>query len=105
MFMIAGLYIDDERQLPSDLLQTGWIRARSFHEAINMLEIYNFECISLDHDLASFYGNVELTGYHIVQWLAERKHNGKFVPLKYRVHTANPVGRANMESVINRYLL
>ena len=100
----VGLYVDDVRPLPDHLVKKGWTQAFSFHEAILKLELLDFAELSLDHDLASFYGAKEMTGYDITLWLAQRKHNGLYVPRKIYVHSANPVGVANMQSVIDRYL-
>ena len=69
-----------------------------------MLETYQFESVSFDHDISSIYGYREMTGYDIAMWLADRKDSGLFVPLKYAVHSMNPVGRMNIEAVIERYL-
>lgn len=94
-----GLYVDDIRDLPK-IYGSEWTLARSFHEAICKLELIDFESIDLDHDLASFYGNIEMTGVHILLWLIERRNNGLFVPKYYYVHSANPVGAENMRRII-----
>lgn len=99
-----SLYVDDLRELPSSYSSTGWDVARSFHEAITKLEQYDYQVLSLDHDLASFYGSKEMTGYDIALWLADRKMNGKYVPQQIFVHSANPVGVKNIQAVIDRYL-
>lgn len=97
------LWVDDERPLPQNYSKDEWTVARSFHEAIVKLELMEFDEVSLDHDLASFYGYTEMTGYHIVQWLVRRKMDGKHVPAVVNVHSANPVGVRNMMSLIERY--
>jgi len=99
-----GLYVDDERSLPDDLCEAGWTQSKTFHEALVKLELIEFESLSLDHDLGCFYGYTELTGYHIVLWLVQRKQDGLYVPPDIRLHTANPVGRDNMQATIDRYL-
>lgn len=104
MGTFIGLWIDDTREIPPDLLELGWTSARSFHEAIFKLELIEFQSVSIDHDIASFYGYTELTGYHIVKWLVQRKMDGLYVPSDIRVHSANPVGVENMQSTIDRYL-
>lgn len=104
MGTFSKLYIDDLRPLPDTYDPEVWTLARSFHEAILKLELIEFDEISIDHDLASFYGNTELTGYHIVLWLVQRKQDGLYVPPKIFVHSANPVGVRNMEETIKRYL-
>jgi hypothetical protein len=89
------LYVDDIRNPPFPA-----VVARSYAEAISMLESTEFEIISLDHDLACFDGDRELTGYDVAIWLEERAHSGIAVP-EIRIHSANPVGRARIQSVID----
>jgi len=101
---IIGLYVDDLRTLPESYPSDKWDVARSFHEAIYLLEKYDYEILSLDHDIASFYGAREMTGYDIALWLAQRKQDNKHVPSTILVHSANPVGRDNILSTIDRYL-
>ena len=94
------LWVDDERPIPDD----SWDRAYSFHEAVLKLELLQYAEVSLDHDLASFYGNTEMTGYDIVKWLVQRKMDGLYVPFSCKVHSANPIGVVNMQHLIDRYL-
>ena len=96
--MGVRLYVDDLRPCPK-----GWDVARNFHEAIVMLESKEYYEVSLDHDIASFYGNKEMTGRDILNWLIARKLDGKPSPEIVRVHSANPVGCATMEEDIKRY--
>lgn len=98
------LWVDDVRPLPDDFDSGEWTTARTFHEAIVKLDLIEFDEVSLDHDLASFYGNVEMTGTNIVGWLAERKHDGNHVPSVYHIHSDNPVGRRSMTALIQTYL-
>ena len=99
------LFVDDVRNPPIYFPVDGTYIARSYDEAIALLTQHNFHEVSLDHDIASYDENgKEKTGYDIALWMAERKQNGKYVPPVVRCHSANPVGRANIESVIKRYL-
>jgi len=101
----VGLYIDDERDMPDAYVEAGWTQAYSFHEAIIKLELMDFAEISVDHDLASFYGPYkEMTGYDILIWLVQRKTDGKYVPPVIHVHSANSPGHTRMQGVIDRYL-
>lgn len=100
----VGLWIDDIRPLPPQLRDQGWCWARSAWEALVKLELMNYETVSIDHDLGSFVGNKEITGYDIVMWLVNRKQQGDYVPSKVLVHSANPIGHQNMLSMIERYL-
>ena len=97
-----GLYVDDIRNPP---LNDGvnWIVTRTFHDAICFLERTNFPVVSLDHDLGCYYGNKEMTGRDILNWLIARKLDGDYTPPDVRVHSANPVGCATMESDIHKY--
>ncbi len=98
-----GLWVDDLRPLPSDLVEAGWSSAPTFHEAVLKLELMEFKEVSLDHDLGCYYGMREMTGYDILMWLVDRKVNGLFVPPAVYVHSANPVGRQKMQETIDRY--
>jgi len=98
------LYVDDLRPIPEDDETHRWTIARTAWEALVKLELIEFDVVSLDHDIASFLGYKELTGYDIAVWLADRKQSGLYVPPTVKVHSANPVGVENIESVINRYL-
>jgi hypothetical protein len=100
-----GLWVDDLRPLPSDLQQDEWMITTSFHTAIVALETIDFKIVSLDHDIASFYGNREMTGYDIICWLVARKMENLHVPSNVLIHSANPVGKTNMAAMIDKYLL
>jgi hypothetical protein len=115
------LWLDDERKAPE-----GWTRAVSFDEAVYYAERHEIDEMSLDHDLgtapicamcegreADFEGcedpvechcpchrELAKTGYDFVKWLVE---TGKWPSTKPRVHSQNPVGRANMQGTIDRY--
>lgn len=102
--MNKGLYVDDIREVPPSC--EGWDVARNHDEAIKLLSSNEYDRVSLDHDIASWNDDGrEMTGYDIVLWLAERKHNGDYVPPKIYCHSANPPGKASIEAVITRYLL
>jgi len=95
------LFVDDIR----DPAGRGWTVARTYDEAIEELSTKNYDIVSLDHDIASYREDGrEMTGYDIALWLAERKHNGGHVPYHIYIHSANPVGQRNIQSVIDRYL-
>lgn len=92
------LYVDDLRPCPE-----GWDVARNFHEAIVMLEAVQYDEVSLDHDIASFYGNKEMTGNDVLQYLIMRKMEGHHTPSVVHVHSANPVGIKKMKEDIARF--
>lgn len=92
------LWLDDMRPAPPEY---DYI-AGSVDAAIMMIESAEdlgepIEVLDLDHDLgenASHGGD----GIKLLDWLVERR---TFYPIK--LHTANPVGRANMQRVLDRY--
>ena len=76
--------------------------ARSVNEAKTLIREaerngIEIEVLDLDHDLGDFASQGG-DAIKLLDWLAERE---TFYPVE--IHTANPVGRANMESVLARY--
>ena len=94
---MCKIWVDDIREKPK-----GYIGARSVNETVRLIEKLEsegqkVELIDLDHDL----GDYAVDGgdaIKILDFLAERE---TYYPIA--IHTANPVGRANMERMINRY--
>lgn len=95
------LYIDDERSPKTD---KDWVVVRSFDEAKKYFS--ENPCpsyISFDHDLG-----IGLDGYDIAKMLVNKDlDEGKnYIPsdFKYNVHSANPVGEANIRLYLLTYL-
>lgn len=80
-----------------------WNIARNKREFISYVEKNGMpEEISFDHDL----GDGEPDGYDIVKWMVKEKEYD-LRNVKINVHSANSVGRENMEGLIrnwNRFL-
>lgn len=103
-----NLYLDDVRNPQTD----GWTIVRTVDAAKALLITGDVECATLDHDLGACASCSEdamdplvicshmQTGYDLVKWMAETGHWPQRKPL---VHSANPVGRRNMEATIERY--
>ena len=91
------IWLDDLRPAPE-----GYVVTKSVNEAISVVtgaeeKNIEIELLNIDHDL----GDYAVDGgdaIKLLDWLAERE---TFYPIK--IHTANPVGRANMERIIDRY--
>lgn len=109
-----GLWLDDLRPLPSDWCGPQWDRPHSaywwtmalnFHEAIVLFEKNTIRYVSLDHDIASFYGNKEMTGFDVLWWLVDRKINRpEECKIEWiRVHSANSSAKPKMIETINKY--
>lgn len=85
------IWLDDIRPAPE-----GYIWCKSVNEAISKVTI-NTELADLDHDL----GDYAEDGGDAIKFMDYLVENNIFIPLVF--HTANPVGRANMERMYNRY--
>ena len=113
------LYLDDIRTPVDD----DWIVVRNYDEFVAQLKLNglgNFEVISLDHDLGEgamveYYTNVknnymldynnieERTGMDCCRYLVSESMNTKIPLPQIYVHSANPIGSANMMGYINNY--
>ena len=106
-----NLYLDDVRNPPDD----SWTLVRTAEEARTIIASGVVECASLDHDLGECEDcsrehdddaavppkcHHRMTGYDLVKWMALTGHWPKRKPM---VHSANPVGRADMLATIERY--
>jgi hypothetical protein len=113
------LYLDDVRTPKAD----NWEVVRNYDEFVAHIKMHgleNYEVISLDHDLGEgamveYYTNVkpnyeldynripEKTGMDCARWLvAESMHTKIPLPAIY-VHSANPIGAANIMGYVNNY--
>jgi hypothetical protein len=115
------LYLDDVRTPKDDR----WKVVRSYDEFvahIKMNGLENYETISLDHDLGDtamneYYNNVhpnytldynnitEKTGLDCCKFLVAESMNTKIPLPQIYVHSANPIGSANMMGYINNYFM
>ena len=91
------LWLDDLRKPPE-----GYIQCRSVNEAkakITECELSGavIDIINCDHDLGDFASDGG-DGIKLLDWLAERE---TYYPVA--LHTMNPVGRANMQRIIDRF--
>jgi hypothetical protein len=117
-----SLYLDDVRTPTDD----SWQVVRDYNEFVAHIRLNgleNYEMISLDHDLGSeamdeFYNNAlpnytlnydnivnEKTGLDCAKWLVAESMV-KNIPLpQIYVHSANPIGSANIMGYVNNYLM
>jgi hypothetical protein len=116
------LYLDDVRTPNSE----NWKVVRNYDEFVSHIMLNgleNYEVISLDHDLGEesmyeYYTNVknnftlnydnivnEKTGMDCAKYLVAKSME-KGIPLpQIYIHSANPIGSANMMGYINNYLM
>jgi hypothetical protein len=84
------IYLDDVRPIPD-----GWVGVRTYDEAVAVIKTGKVKEISLDHDLGP-----GKTGYDLVCLIEKMVVEERFIPPVMRIHSANPVGRSNMERAI-----
>lgn len=92
------IWLDDIRPMPKEYTHHSF----SVDDAkMTILEAERnntpIEVIDCDHDLGE-YAQFGGDGIKLLDWLAERE---TYYPIL--LHTANPVGRQNMERLIERY--
>lgn len=86
------IWLDDERDAPE-----GWTRVYTIEQLQTLLRTNKVTDISLDHDL----GDGNQTGYDFLNWLEAQVFIGKWKNIpELKIHSANPVGRKNMEAAI-----
>lgn len=118
---MINVYLDDIRTP----LDESWVVVRNYDEFVKFIGetgLENIHTISLDHDLgesamAEYFNNVhpnykldydnikEKTGYDCAKWLVEESLKTKIPLPKVYVHSANPIGSANIMGYINNYLM
>ncbi|WP_440080219.1 cyclic-phosphate processing receiver domain-containing protein [Pseudomonas syringae] len=90
------VFLDDIRTPPA-----GWILVHWPNEAIKLLQDFDVEEISLDHDLGD---DQRGTGYDVILWIEEKVALDGFVPPKIVVHSANVSARLKMEQGIKNII-
>ena len=88
------IWVDDIRPAPE-----GYERARTTNQAIDYIRCYGslIYLLDLDHDAGDY---VELGGDYIKILDYMEEHNINDIPI--RIHSANPVGVANMRRIIQK---
>ena len=97
------IWLDDVRPFPPEY-GNDCLTVKSVMEAEQIIPLLisrdgidSIEFLDLDHDLGD-YACKGGDGIELVKWLIE---NELFIPI--RLHTMNPVGRANMQALVDRY--
>lgn len=88
-----NVWLDDERPMPAGFDA----HVRTAQEAIALIKSGQVRRISLDHDLGPPEAG---TGYDVAKAIEEAASLGTVGPLQVAVHTANPVGRANIVGLL-----
>ena len=100
------MFLDDIRVPKNDYD----VIVRSFEEAINFVKENGIPTfISFDHDLGCYeIGKILKSFYDFAKWLVDMdieniyKFPNNFT---FDIHSANPIGKNNIKSILNNYLL
>lgn len=88
------LYVDDIRPTPN-----GWVRAYSTNQAIDLLKTGRVRNLSLDHDA----GDYATDGGDFIKVVLFMCEYSIWPTGQISIHSMNPVGIRNMQSLIDRY--
>lgn len=87
------IFLDDIREAPQ-----GWDKFETVEAVKHYISNgYPITHISLDHDL----GDNVPTGYDLCKWIEEQVYRCNYKPPILTIHSANPVGRKNMQAAID----
>lgn len=86
------VWLDDVRPMPEHFD----VHVKTAQEAIDLLKTGKVTRMSLDHDL----GNDFMTGYDVAKFVEQAAFEGTLAPLRFSLHTDNPVGRKNMAAAL-----
>lgn len=125
------LFLDDIRDVkdacyyvsnPKIYWEDDWDVVRNYNEFVDYIEKNGLpDLISFDHDLADFhydykpedyenmseedminnFGSMEKTGLDCAKWLVDYCFLNRLPIPEFMVHSANPVGKKNIESFLN----
>lgn len=82
------LWLDDVRTPPDET----WEWKRTYDEALEVISKNLVKEISFDHDLGDNF-----TGYTLAKAIEQYAYYGLISRIKWNIHSANPVGRRNIE--------
>ena len=118
------LFLDDERYPKQvtwvNLPLVEWVIVRNYNEFVQKIEEDGMPVfISFDHDLADEHYNKamyenreynklyksfkEKTGMDCARWLVNYCLDNDLKMCNYQAHTMNPVGKQNIESLLNNF--
>ncbi len=85
------VWIDDLRPPPD----ATWTWVKTSADALELLCDEKVEELSFDHDLGG-----DDTSMPVAKWIEEQAFEGKMKPPQWAIHSANPVGRQNLEAAL-----
>lgn len=109
----VALWIDDVRSVPQNYMEDNCVNrviwCKSVHEAIHAYSLWGsnlnddtiqLSIVDLDHDAGDYVSD---GGDYInfLNWI-ELCHINDFPKIKWKIHSMNPVGRMNMQRIIEK---
>ena len=112
--MSYNLFLDDLREPNLFLKDTRtWVVVCTYNQFVDIITKQGLPgFISFDHDLASEHYNdqsadyskfKEQTGYDCAKWLVEYCMKTNQPLPEYQVHSMNPIGKLNIQSLLESY--
>lgn len=103
--MSYTMYLDDLRTPKNNYN----VIVRSYEEAVAYVQAHGVpQFISFDHDLGCIDdGTLLKSGYDFAKWLVESSLDDIIsLPnnFDFNVHSANPIGKENIETILRNYL-
>lgn len=104
VYQTEKVFLDDIRFPPDDT----WTEFKDPYDCWDYIREYAsvITHISFDHDL--WYENPfgeEVTWYDVLSWMLEYFYSNKIPLPVITLHTANPIGKSNMEWIMKSYAL
>lgn len=93
------LFIDDIRKLPDE----SWQLARTVSDAIRAINMFDFDVISLDHDIEGSNETFDTVALFINEKYKFLTPKMQFTKPKIILHTANPVGAERMKNILDGF--
>ncbi len=96
-----NVWVDDIRPAPD-----GFVWCKSTNEALRLIvgNIENVERIDLDHDMGDTFGGDAIRILNEIERKSRLSDtfSERVKKIKFRLHTANPVGEQNMRAIIRK---
>lgn len=99
------LFVDDIRNAPDE----SWTVARTINAAISAIDTFDFEVISLDHDISHQVSVGALSRpypceetFTAVAYFIKEKYLARIKP-KIVIHTSNPVGALKIKGILKDF--
>lgn len=101
------LFVDDIRDIPDE----SWTLARTINAAITAIDTFDFEVISLDHDISHKHTKYDSypcnETYTAVAYFIREKYKDKLLMEcpKIIIHTSNPSGAVKMAGILHKFIV